>query len=105
MAKKTKKIRIEIGSSDAPRWINVELDSCGEKGYFIGDLEAAGIYFHIEVIEVKEIPQSKGVIVEAVNTIYQQVVDDYSNRNDGLAPSLAKIGKKKYFIHIDAFAQ
>jgi hypothetical protein len=102
---KTKKLIVKIGNSDAPRWITVELDSCGEKGYFLGDLVIADVSCHIEAIEVKEVPLSKGVIVEAVNPTYESHIDAYSLRNEGLVPSIAKIGKKKYFIFIDPFAQ
>lgn len=102
--KKLKKLILCVGS-DARR-VNVELDNCdGIRGYFLGEVGIGNISFHVEAIEVKEVPLSNGVIVDAVNPDYQNRLDGYSEKNEGLAPSLVTVGKKKYFIYIEPFGQ
>lgn len=105
--KKLKKLTLCIGG-DA-RWVTVDLDNCdGVKGYFLGSVgigKNADISFHVEAIEVKEVPLSNGVIVDAVNPDYQNRLDGYSEKNEGVAPQLVTIGKKKYFIYIEPFGQ
>lgn len=114
MAKKLKTLVLSIGNPH--RWVNVILDNCdGVKGYFLGsvqmDVPEAPISFHVEAIEATEVKGSLHMLsplrptVTAVNKDYQNRLDNYFAKNDGSRPQLVKIGRKKYFIHIDPYAR
>jgi hypothetical protein len=97
-----KSIGISIGTKDRWTFFNVEKE---EKGYYAGTILVGGESFHLEAIEVKETERSNGVIVDAVNPTFQVRIDNYCDRNEGLAPSLVTEGKKKYFVNIEPYAQ
>jgi hypothetical protein len=111
MAKKLRKLILSIGTSD--RRVEVELDNCdGENGYFLGSVQMGGNYtpcisFHVEAIEAKLSRNgfTGAPCLEAVNQDYQNRINNYENKNEGSMAHLVKMGKKKYFIHIEPYAQ
>jgi hypothetical protein len=102
MNKKKANLGISIGTKDRWTFFNAERE---EKGYYASTILVGGVSYHMEAIEVKETERSNGVIVDAVNPIFQIRIDNFCERNEGLAPSLVEIDKKKYFINIEPYAQ
>ena len=82
-----------------------------DQGYYLGEITLNEISFHVEAIEVTGYPlesrlkewRSLGKSpIEAVNSIFQNRIDRF---DDGEVPSLVKVGRKKFFITIQPFAQ
>ena len=83
-----------------------------DKGYYLGEINIAGTLlsgtnFHVEAIETtqKEVNCLRGIYTRAVNMTYQGKIDGYLDENEDMAPHLVTINKKKYFVHIEPFAQ
>lgn len=98
------------GGSHSPANGHVYVDDHDNiEGYFLGDFSLNGINFHIEAIETKVVSAwPNGVlrsVIRAVNADFQNRIDNYNTLNESMLPSLVKIGKKDYFIHIEPFAQ
>lgn len=81
-----------------------------DKGYYLGEINIsgtnlAGTNFHVEAIEATQKEVNRGIYTRAVNQTYQGRIDSYLDENEDMAPHLVTINKKKYFVHIEPFAQ
>lgn len=76
-----------------------------DKGYYLGEIYLSGTNFHVEAIEATQKEVNRGVYTKAVNQTYQGRIDSYLDENEDMAPHLVTINKKKYFVHIEPFAQ
>lgn len=99
MAKVKKIVGFGIAIGTENRWTDIPVIK-EDKGYFAGTMLVGDVNFHIEAIEVRET-----TVDEAVNPIYQNRIDSFCHRNEGLAPTLLIQNNKKYFINIESFAQ
>lgn len=89
-----------------------------DRGYYLGSIEilenAGFLSLHVEVIEVKvkETQVIKGRIykgekvteIKAVNSACQDRIDTWFSKNAACLPTLLSLGKKQYFVHVEAFA-
>jgi hypothetical protein len=111
-------VRLDFGPGTPPRsWGNIQLDR-EDKGYYLGAIDICRMYFHVEAIEVKvkekrifSEPMSGktkylGTMVEvnAKNEVYQDRIDAWYKTNSDCTPHIVEVNKKKYFIHIEAYA-
>jgi hypothetical protein len=101
---KRKPLVLDVRDKFGLRGFAVTLPPFEEQGYYLGEITLNEFHFHVEAIEVTEteIPGVGGVLIEAVNSIFQNRIDRF---DDGEVPSLVKVGRKKFFITIQPFAQ
>jgi len=71
-----------------------------DRGVYAGSeqLLPEGPWFHVELIEVKR-------DTVAVNSLYQQRIDDWLNRNDDCMPQLHRWNGRLYFCNVEVFAE
>jgi len=102
-----KLLNLSIATNDGNRAINCDLEYC-DKGLYLGVVNlspstrgiCSSVNFHVEAIEVKVVAR----VVTAVNALYDNRIDRYTEANDGEYPQTVSIGKKKYYVSITPFA-
>ena len=92
MPTKLKRNTIELTINDSV----ISLERCA-RGYYLGELEVGGTPFHVEAIQVN----TEG---DALNDNYQNRINRYSESNDGMDYQKVIVGKKRYFVNIEAYA-
>jgi hypothetical protein len=92
-----KHIQIPISGDDPDRNVRVTLTQI-HKGYYQGDLYILGTSYHVEAIQID-------VLLHAVNDNYQNRIDRYIESNEGFVPETVKIGRRVFFVNIEAYAQ
>jgi hypothetical protein len=95
--KRKNTILLPISGDDPDRNVRV---TCTQqaKGYYLGDLYILGTSYHVEAIQLDKDEN-------AINPTYQNRTDRYSESNEGLIPETVKIGRRMFFINIEAYAQ
>jgi hypothetical protein len=110
---KRKPLVLDLRNKNGLRGFEITLPAFEERGYYLGEVIMGGgwqtfdgtsVSFHVEAIEVTEteIPGVGGVLIEAVNPVFQNRIDRF---DEGEVPSVLKIGRKKFFITMQPFAQ
>ena len=80
--------------------LNFESFEKCEPGYYLGNMELLpGMLFHVELIEVDRLR------TEAKNRSFQSRIDNWFSKNDDEHPQLFYHKKKRYFVHVEAFAR
>jgi hypothetical protein len=107
--KRKNSIRLHLSGDDADRNVRVTLTQ-QDKGYYLGDLSILGASYHVEAIQMKHARPSADAIdrsIEtecALNPTYQNRLDCYSDSNEGHVPELVVVGRRVFFINIEAYA-
>jgi hypothetical protein len=70
------------------------------KGYYLTELKICGVPFHVEVVEVFK----GGDNPVAKNKLYQERINSWFARNEGLLPKLVEIEGHEYFIDVQVYA-
>jgi hypothetical protein len=107
--KRKNSIRLHLSGDDADRNIRVTLTQQA-KGYYLGDLYILGTSYHVEAIQMKHARPDVDAIDRSIedectlNPTYQNRLDRYSDTNEGYVPELVTIGRRVFFVNIEAYA-
>jgi hypothetical protein len=103
--KKRNTILLPISGDDADRNVRVTLTQ-EDKGYYQGELSILGTPYHVEAIQMdKKSLDINPPQDSAVNGTYQNRIDRYAESNDGLVPKTVTVGRRVFFVVIEAYAQ
>lgn len=69
-----------------------------EKGYYIGEINVNGTFFHVEAISV----YTDG---NAINNLYQNRIDRWLETNESMDYARVLIDGGEYFVNIEAYAR
>ena len=105
---KRKPLVLDVRNKDGLRGFEIAIPPTEEQGYYLGEITLNGVSFHVEATEVIEVIETerpeRGVLIEAVNSVFQNRIDRF-NESEIEVPSLVKVGRKKFFITIQPYAQ
>lgn len=96
--KRKNTILLPINGDDPDRNVRVTCTQ-QDKGYYLGDLYILGTNFHVEAIQLDKVRY-----VTAWNELYQNRLDRYIESNENLHPEIVTLGRRTFFINIEAYA-
>ena len=100
--KKRNTILLPISGDDADRNVRVTLTQ-ELRGYYYGELSILGTPYHVKAIQMDK--KSIDINPPAMNSILQNQIDRYAESNEGLVPKTVTVGRRVFFVVIEAYAQ